>query len=187
VLLGTWPARRRRSEREIRDVSTRTKIRRLALVCAGAMAIVPLSAGAASAQSAEDCEQFEPLGDAFVEGCEDFAEQFEDDGDEGEDDGDPFEDGLRQLCDEFFGALDEQAQEECHAQVDALLGDEGDDEVGDPESEESDPGPQPDDGEPEADTTDADPSGDLPVTGGAAGLAGLALFGAAAALRRVSR
>jgi hypothetical protein len=175
-------------------VRTPATIRRAALVCAGALAVLPLAALPATAQSAEDCEEFGAISEEFVEGCKQLAEQFEGDGENGDEDGeDQLEGGLRQLCDELFGALDEEAQAQCNEFLDNFFaeeddngdnGDEGDEVEPDPgEEEQEDPAPSPEP-TPEADTTDADSSGDLPVTGGAAGLVGLALLGAGLGLRR---
>jgi hypothetical protein len=64
----------------------RARIRRMALVCAGALAIVPLSAGAASAQSPEDfCDEvpgeLEPVFGPICEGLAD-DENGDENGDE---------------------------------------------------------------------------------------------------------
>jgi hypothetical protein len=176
-------------------VRARTTIRRAALICASALAVLPLAAGPAAAQSAEDfCDEvpgeLEPV---FGPICEQMADDGED-GEDGEDGdgptGTPLDDLLDALDPEQLTALCDEAPEELEDVFgpicDALAGENGDDEVDpDPggEEQEEDPAPEPE-STPEADTTDADPSGDLPVTGGAAGLAGLALLGAGVALRR---
>jgi hypothetical protein len=178
-------------------VRARTTMRRAALICAGSLAVLPLAAGPAAAQSAEDfCAEvpgeLEPV---FGPICEQFAEDDGDDADDG-DDGDgptgtPLDELLEALDPEQLGALCDEAPEELEAVFgpicDALTGENGDDEVDpDPgEEEQEDPAPDPEP-TPEADTTDADPSGDLPVTGGVAGLAGLALLGAGLGLRRIT-
>jgi hypothetical protein len=172
-------------------VRARATIRRAALVCAGALAVLPLAAAPATAQSAEDCEEFGAISEEFVEGCKQLAEQFEGDDENGDEDGeDQLEGGLRQLCDELFGALDAEAQAQCNEFLDNVFaeeddnGDGGDELEPDPgEEEQEDPAPSPEP-TPEADTADADSSGDLPVTGGAGGLMGLALLGAGLGLRR---
>jgi hypothetical protein len=174
-------------------VRTRATIRRAGLICAGALAVLPLAAGPAAAQSAEDfCEQvpgeLEPVFGPICEGLEDG-----DDGDDGENGdgptGTPLDELLEALDPEQLGQLCDEAPEELEAVFgpicDALTGEDGEDEVDeDPGGEEQeDPAPSPEP-TPEADTTDADSSGDLPVTGGAAGLVGLALLGAGVGLRR---
>jgi hypothetical protein len=180
----------RSTDRRVRTediVRTRSTIRRMAFVCAGALAIVPLAAGAAAAQSAEElCEQ--APGDPITEAlCDAFADDNGDEGENGDDEG-----PLDALDPEELCALQEEAPEEFAPLLDALAplidaiceAEEEEQEPEAPEEEEDESEELPETEEPE-DTTDADPSGELPRTGGLAGLAGLGLLGAGAALRRL--
>ncbi len=158
---------------------TRSMIRRMALVCAGSLAIVPLFAGAATAQSQEEfCDEVvADFGEEFQDECNEF--ELGDDEENGEEDGD---DPFRQFCDEVIANLGDDAHEQCLDFIDGEEPENGDDNGDpDPEPETEDP-PAEDETE---DTTDADPSGDLPTTGGAAGLLGLGLLGAGIGLRRL--
>jgi hypothetical protein len=189
-------------------MDARSRIRRMALVCASALVILPLTAVPATAQSAEDCDQFAAIpgiGEQVADGCRQLAEQAggDDDGDEPDENGEDGPTGTP--LDQLLGALDEAGlspdelcdlRDEAPEQFDPVLEGLGVviDEICPPEEEEEeeepehDPGPAPlPEGEEADDTTDADPSGDLPVTGGAAGLLGLGLLGAGVGLRRLRR
>jgi hypothetical protein len=187
-------------------MDARSKIRRMALVCAGALLVLSLTAVPATAQSAEDCDEFAAIpgiGEQVADGCRELAEQVDGDDDNGDEPDENGEDGSP--LDQLLGALDEaglspdelcalrdEAPEEFDPVleglgviVDELCPPDEEEEEEEPEPE-AEPGPLPDEEEPE-DTTDADPSGDLPVTGGAAGLLGLGLLGAGVGLRRLRR
>jgi hypothetical protein len=204
-------------------------VRRLALAGVAALAILPSSAVAASAQSAEDLcalrdeapDEFAPLLDALeplvgafcddggADGGDDGAGD-EGDGGDGGPTGTPLDDLLEQIQDadpgvleELLGALPvdelcglrEQAPEEFAPLLDALAPvldaicgeDDGDG------TEEEDATGGDDDTASEADADADEDEGvvapstapTLPNTGGGAALAGLALLGAAGAIRRV--
>jgi hypothetical protein len=195
-------------------------VRRLALAAVVALAILPSTAGAASAQSAEDLcamredapEQFGPLLDALAPVLDEFCADGgggDDDGDGGEEDGptgtpldellgnlDPgqLEELLGQLQTDELCGLRDQAPEEFAPLLDALApvidaicgeddGDgteEGDATGGD---DDTDTGAEADEGEGVVSPSTA-PT--LPNTGGGAALVGLALLGAAGAVRRLT-
>ncbi len=179
-------------------MNTRATIRRMALVGAGALAVLPLTAGAATAQSAEDCQELAAISDELVALCEEVAGAIEGDDDNGDDpDGDgptgtPLDGLLEMLDPDELAALCDEAPEELEAVFgpvcDALTDGNGDPDEEAPEDdpdevEATDPGTG--DGE-VSDTTDPQPQQDeLPQTGGLAGLAGLGLLGAGVALRRL--
>ena len=179
-------------------MDARSKIRRMALVCAGALAIVPLTVAPAAAQLEPITDELDP--EALCEEAPEEAEALfgpiceqvtDDNGENGDDNGAPIPTDPDELC-----ALQDEAPEEFDALFDAL--DVVIDEVCPPEEEDEDPEDPEDPADPAdpedtddtddtADTTDADTTGDLPVTGGAAGLLGLGLLGAGVGLRRLLR
>jgi hypothetical protein len=187
-------------------------LRRLALGSVAALAILPFTAGAATASGHDDlCDlqdqapgSFDPILDVIAPvieaACEDGDEGDDEGGDEGDDgftlddllgqlDLDELEDLLGQLPTEELCALRDEAPEEFAPLLDALEvltdlvcdADEGGDPEPEPETEE----PVEED---EGDGTDeqvASTTPTLPNTGGGAALAGLALLGAAGAVRRL--
>jgi hypothetical protein len=188
-------------------------LRRLALGSVAALAILPFTAGAVLAQDApnpddlcdledEAPESFAPILDAIAPlidaACED------DGSGDGDDEGEEFtlddlldqldlgalEELLGQLPTEELCALRDEAPEEFAPLLEALevLTDLvcDADETGDPEPEpEPEPSPEPDpDPEVEQEQVAAS-TPTLPNTGGGAALAGLALLGAAGAVRRL--
>lgn len=177
-------------------MSARPTIRRMILLCTGAVAVLVMSAGVAAAQSAEDCDGLEAISEELAQGCRDFAETVE--GEEGGEGDEGAEDESSPL-DDLLGALEEQGldpaelcalREESPEEFEAILDAFGPvvDELCPPEEEDEpeDPAPEPEEPSDETgDAVDTTTSGELPNTGGLAGLAGLGMLGAGAALRRL--
>lgn len=179
-------------------MSARSTIRRMLLVCTGAVAVLVMSAGVAAAQSAEDCDGLEAISPELAQGCRDFAETVE--GDEGEEGDEGTEDESSPL-DDLLGALEEQgldpqelcalreeSPEEFEAVLDALgpvVNELCPPEEEEPEETTPDPEEPADETDGTDDSVDATTSGELPNTGGLAGLAGLGMLAAGAALRRL--
>ena len=175
-------------------MDARSKIRRMALVCAGALAIVPLTAAPATAQDLPIPTDPEALCDEAPDEAEalfgPICEQVADDnGENGDDNGAPIPTDPEELC-----ALQDEAPEELGALFDALgvVIDEvcpPEEEPEEPEEDPADPEEPTDPVEPDdpGTTDDTDDTEPLPVTGGAAGLLGLGLLGAGMGLRRLRR
>jgi hypothetical protein len=187
-------------------------LRRLALGSVAALAILPLTAATATASGHDDLcalqedapESFEPLLEALSPIIEAVCEE-DGEGDDGDDDGDgpSLDDLLEQLdpdaLEELLGqlpiddlcALRDEAPEEFAPLLEALealtdlVCEDGDPEP-EPEPEAEEPVDE-DEGEaqPQVEEEAASSTPTLPNTGGGAALAGIALLGAAGAVRRL--
>jgi hypothetical protein len=167
-------------------------VRRFALTAAAALTLVPATATVAAAQSPDDlCDFRDQAPDAMAPLIDAFCGEGdgEDDGDGGEGEGGPTGTPLDELC-----GFRDQAPDEMAPLLDALCGEaegEAEEEAEDPEptptptpTPEPTSDPDPDVGD-DADTRPVAATGPmLPDTGGSLALAGLALLGGAAGLRR---